>query len=208
MSPLRILTASLLLATTLLAETTSDNKTMTDSNNPPKAIIHTTFGDMTVEFWPDVAPNTVANFLKLSREGFYKGTAFHRIIKGFMIQGGCPNSKVDAKGRPGTGGPGYQIKAEFNNRSHVRGVLSMARSADPDSAGSQFFICDGKATWLNNKYTAFGKLIAGEEVLNKIADIQCFGPEGSTPTQRVEITDVEIVGEKKAEAPQKEKAQK
>jgi len=159
----------------------------------PRAIIHTNFGDMTVEFWPDVAPRTVDNFLKLSRENFYNGTAFHRVIKGFMIQGGCPNSKVGARGAPGTGGPGYQIKAEFNNRAHVKGVLSMARSSDPDSAGSQFFVCHGDASFLNNKYTAFGKLVAGEETLNKIAAIRCVGMEGSTPTERVEITSVEIV---------------
>ena len=159
----------------------------------PRAIIHTNFGDMTVEFWPDVAPRTVENFLKLSREKFYDGTAFHRVIKGFMIQGGCPNSKVGARGVPGTGGPGYMVKAEFNNRAHVKGVLSMARSSDPDSAGSQFFVCHGDASFLNNKYTAFGKLVAGEEVLNKIAAIRCVGQEGSTPTERVEITSVELV---------------
>jgi peptidyl-prolyl cis-trans isomerase B (cyclophilin B) len=160
----------------------------------PRAIIRTSAGDMTVEFWPDVAPRTVENFLKLSREGFYEGTCFHRIIKGFMIQGGCPNSKRGARGQPGTGGPGYQIKAEFNNRSHVRGVLSMARSSDPDSAGSQFFICHGPAPFLNNKYTAFGKLIDGADVLDKIAAVPCVGPEESTPTERVDILKVEIVG--------------
>jgi len=159
----------------------------------PRAIIHTNYGDMTVEFWPDVAPRTVDNFLKLSREKFYNGTAFHRVIKGFMIQGGCPNSKVGARGAPGTGGPGYMVKAEFNDRPHVKGVLSMARSSDPDSAGSQFFVCHGDASFLNNKYTAFGKLVSGEEVLNKIAAIRCVGMEGSTPTERVEITGVEIV---------------
>jgi peptidyl-prolyl cis-trans isomerase B (cyclophilin B) len=159
----------------------------------PRAIIHTNYGDMTVEFWPDVAPRTVDNFLKLSREKFYDGSAFHRIIKGFMIQGGCPNSKVGARGVPGTGGPGYQIKAEFNNRAHEKGVLSMARSSAPDSAGSQFFICHGNASFLNNQYTAFGKLVAGEEVLNKIANVVCVGPERSTPTERVEITSVELV---------------
>lgn len=162
----------------------------------PSAIIHTNHGDMTVEFWPEAAPRTVENFLKLSREKFYDGTAFHRIIKGFMIQGGCPNSKIGARGMPGTGGPGYQVKAEFNNRPHVKGVLSMARSSDPDSAGSQFFICHGDASFLNNKYTAFGKLVAGEEVLNKIANVRCVGMEGSTPTERVEITSVEIVAAK------------
>jgi peptidyl-prolyl cis-trans isomerase B (cyclophilin B) len=161
----------------------------------PRAIIHTNYGDMTVEFWPDVAPRTVDNFLKLSRENFYNGTAFHRILKGFMIQGGCPNSKVGSRGQPGTGGPGYMVKAEFNNRPHVRGVLSMARSQDVDSAGSQFFVCHGNAAFLNNKYTAFGMLVGGDDVLNKIANVPCVGMEGSTPTERVEITSVEIVGE-------------
>lgn len=179
-------------------------KTMNEST-APRAIIHTTAGDMTVEFWPEVAPRTVDNFLKLSREGFYDKTAFHRIIKGFMIQGGCPNTKPGGKGQPGTGSPGYQIKAEFNNRSHTKGVLSMARSADPDSAGSQFFICHGNASFLNNKYTAFGKVISGEDVLEKIANIPCVGPENSTPTQRIEVTSVEVVGEAKVTKVEKAK---
>ena len=180
------------------------SKTMNEST-APRAIIHTTAGDMTVEFWPEVAPRTVDNFLKLSREGFYDKTAFHRIIKGFMIQGGCPNTKPGGKGQPGTGNPGYQIKAEFNNRSHTKGVLSMARSADPDSAGSQFFICHGNASFLNNKYTAFGKVISGEDVLEKIANIPCVGQEGSTPTQRIEVTSVEVVGEAKVTKAEKTK---
>ena len=161
----------------------------------PRAIIHTTAGDLTLEFWPDVAPRTVDNFLKLARESFYNGTAFHRIIKGFMIQGGCPNSKQGARGMPGTGGPGYQIKAEFNNRSHIKGVISMARSQDVNSAGSQFFICHGDASFLNNNYTAFGKLVDGEKVLDQIANTPCTGPERSSPTVRIEITSVEVVGE-------------
>jgi peptidyl-prolyl cis-trans isomerase B (cyclophilin B) len=180
------------------------SKTMNEST-APRAIIHTTAGDMTVEFWPEVAPRTVDNFLKLSREGFYDKTAFHRIIKGFMIQGGCPNTKPGGKGQPGTGSPGYQIKAEFNNRSHTKGILSMARSADPDSAGSQFFICHGNASFLNNKYTAFGKVISGEDVLEKIANIPCVGPENSTPTQRIEVTSVEVVGEAKVTKVEKAK---
>ena len=179
-------------------ETPSPNNT--NMNEPstgaaPRAIIHTTAGDLTLEFWPDVAPRTVDNFLKLARESFYNGTAFHRIIKGFMIQGGCPNSKQGARGMPGTGGPGYQIKAEFNNRSHVKGVISMARSQDVNSAGSQFFICHGDASFLNNNYTAFGKLVDGEKVLDQIANMPCTGPERSSPTTRIEITSVEVVGE-------------
>ena len=186
-----------LCALTLTACGSSPSSKTMNESTAPRAIIHTTAGDMTVEFWPEVAPRTVDNFLKLSREGFYDKTAFHRIIKGFMIQGGCPNTKPGGKGQPGTGSPGYQIKAEFNNRSHTKGVLSMARSAEPDSAGSQFFICHGNASFLNNKYTAFGKVISGEDVLEKIANIPCVGPEGSTPTQRIEVTSVEVVGEAK-----------
>ena len=191
----RCLLSALAVVAALTLSSCNNQDQMKDSPaaGTPRAIIHTNYGDMTVEFWPDVAPRTVDNFLKLSREKFYDGTAFHRVIKGFMIQGGCPNSKVGARGMPGTGSPGYMIKAEFNNRAHVKGVLSMARSSDPDSAGSQFFICHGDASFLNNKYTAFGKLISGEEVLNKIANIPCVGQEGSTPTERVEITGVELV---------------
>jgi len=190
-----LLSALAVVAGLALSSCSNNKESMKEPSaaGTPRAIIHTNYGDMTVEFWPDVAPRTVENFLKLSRENFYNGTAFHRVIKGFMIQGGCPNSKIGARGAPGTGGPGYQVKAEFNNRAHVKGVLSMARSSDPDSAGSQFFVCHGDASFLNNNYTAFGKLVAGEEVLNKIAVVVCVGPERSTPTERVEITSVEIV---------------
>jgi peptidyl-prolyl cis-trans isomerase B (cyclophilin B) len=191
-----LLSALAVVAGLALSSCSNNKESMKESSAAgatPRAIIHTNFGDMTVEFWPEVAPRTVENFLKLSREKFYDGTAFHRVIKGFMIQGGCPNSKLGARGMPGTGSPGYQIKAEFNNRAHEKGVLSMARSADPDSAGSQFFVCHGRAPHLDNQYTAFGKVVVGEEVLNKIANIPCVGMERSTPTERVEITSVEIV---------------
>jgi peptidyl-prolyl cis-trans isomerase B (cyclophilin B) len=149
---------------------------------------------MTVAFWPDVAPKTVENFKTLARKGFYDGTAFHRIIKGFMIQGGCPNTRADRGGVPGTGGPGYQIKAEFNSKAHVKGVLSMARSSSPDSAGSQFFICHGDARFLDRQYTAFGELVAGEDVLEKIANVAMGGGgEKSTPIERVALESVRIV---------------
>jgi len=190
-----LLTISPCISQTPNSSNSTPMKEATNSSTP-QVIVRTTLGDMTFEFWPDVAPKTVDNFLKLSREGFYNGTAFHRVIKGFMIQGGCPKSKTGANGMPGTGGPGYQIKAEFNNRSHQKGVLSMARSQDVDSAGSQFFICHGDASFLNNKYTAFGKLIKGEDVLDKIAAIPCTGPERSSPTERVEITGVELIQSK------------
>src|SRR6516165_5569082 len=127
--------------TATTAGKTSDNKAM---NANEVAVIKTSEGEMVVEFWPDVAPKTVENFKTLAKKGFYDGTCFHRVIKGFMIQGGDPLTKDPSKEDLwGTGGPGYQIKAEFNDRSHTRGVLSMARSNDPDSAGSQFFICHG-----------------------------------------------------------------
>jgi peptidyl-prolyl cis-trans isomerase B (cyclophilin B) len=161
------------------------------------AVIKTTEGEMVIGFWPEVAPATVENFKKLARQGFYDGTAFHRIIKGFMIQGGDPLTKDPAKEAAwGTGGPGYQIKAEFSNRPHVRGVISMARSRDPDSAGSQFFICHGDAASLNGKYTAFGALIKGDEVLEKIAGTPVApsrGGEMSKPTKRVAIESIKIV---------------
>lgn len=160
------------------------------------AVISTAYGDMTLSFWPDVAPKTVENFKKLAREGFYNGTAFHRIIKGFMVQGGCPNTKPGARGMPGTGDPGYKVKAEFNAKSHVRGVISMARSASPDSAGCQFFICHGDAKFLDRQYTAFGQLTAGDDVLETLANIPTKsggGGEKSTPIDRVEVTSIKIV---------------
>ena len=161
-----------------------------------RAVIETTAGSLVLDLWSDVAPGTVENFKKLANEGFYNGTAFHRIIKGFMIQGGCPNTKAGQKGMPGTGGPGYQIKAEFNPKSHVRGVISMARSASPDSAGSQFFICHGDAKFLDRQYTAFGELVDGDDVLERIATVPTQGGGGgekSTPIDRIELTSVEIV---------------
>jgi peptidyl-prolyl cis-trans isomerase B (cyclophilin B) len=161
------------------------------------AVLETTAGEMVIEFWPDVAPNTVENFKKLARQGFYDGTAFHRIVKGFMIQGGDPLTKdSQQEHRWGTGDPGYKIKAEFNNRSHVRGVISMARSQHPDSAGSQFFLCLDDATFLDGKYTAFGQLIKGDEVLGAIGDTptaSSAGGERSKPTTRVGVNRVRIV---------------
>jgi peptidyl-prolyl cis-trans isomerase B (cyclophilin B) len=159
------------------------------------AVIKTAFGEMTVAFWPDVAPKTVENFKKLAREGFYNGTAFHRIIKGFMIQGGCPNTKVGAHGMPGTGDPGYKVKAEFNEKAHIKGVLSMARSQSPDSAGCQFFIVHGDARFLDRQYTAFGALIKGEDVLEKIANLptKSNGGEKSAPVDRVAVESVTLI---------------
>jgi peptidyl-prolyl cis-trans isomerase B (cyclophilin B) len=167
----------------------------TPAETSESAILKTSYGDMTISFWPDVAPKTVENFKTLAKNGFYNGTAFHRIIKGFMIQGGCPNTKAGERGMPGTGGPGHTIKAEFNTKSHVRGVISMARSAHPDSAGSQFFICHGDARFLDRQYTAFGELVAGDDVLEKIANVptKSNGGEKSTPIDRIELVSVQIV---------------
>lgn len=161
------------------------------------AVIKTTDGTMVIEFWPEVAPKTVENFKTLASKGFYDGTCFHRIIKGFMIQGGDPYTKDASKEDMwGMGGPGYQIKAEFNSKSHQRGVISMARSANPDSAGSQFFICDGDASFLDRQYTAFGKLIKGDDVLTKIANTpvspSAMG-EASKPQKRVGVESIKIV---------------
>ncbi|MGB7746084.1 MAG: peptidylprolyl isomerase [Verrucomicrobiia bacterium] len=166
------------------------------------AIIKTSEGTMVFEFWPDVAPKTVENFKTLANKGFYDGTCFHRIMKGFMIQGGDPLSKDPGQeANWGGGGPGYTIKAEFNSRLHQTGVISMARSSNPDSAGSQFFICDAAADspnmqYLNGKYTAFGKLIKGGDVLEKIAGTP-VGPnargEPSKPEKRVGVISIKIV---------------
>ena len=152
------------------------------------AVIKTTEGEMVLEFWPDVAPKTVENFKALARKGFYDGTCFHRVIKGFMIQGGDPLTKDPSReSQWGTGGPGHKVKAEFNERHHDRGVLSMARSAHPDSAGSQFFICLGRVPHLDGQYTAFGKVTKGIEVVDKIAAVKCDRsdrPEGTLPTMK------------------------
>jgi peptidyl-prolyl cis-trans isomerase B (cyclophilin B) len=166
-----------------------EKKTVT---NNEVAVIKTTEGEMVAEFWPDVAPKTVENFKTLAKKGFYDGTAFHRVIKDFMIQGGDPLTKDAAKeGQWGTGGPGYQIKAEFNDRPHKRGVLSMARSADKDSAGSQFFICHGNPSFLDRQYTTFGKLIKGDDVLEKIATTATHPQD--RPDKRMGIESIKIV---------------
>ncbi|MCD6499731.1 MAG: peptidylprolyl isomerase [Deltaproteobacteria bacterium] len=136
--------------------------------NAPRAEVETKFGTITIEFFTDKAPGHVENFLTLARKNFYDGTTFHRVIPKFMIQGGCPNTKSGASGAPGTGGPGYNIDAEFNDVSHQRGIVSMARSADPNSAGSQFFIVVGDSTFLDGQYSAFGRVVSGMEVADQI----------------------------------------
>ncbi|GAB4413960.1 MAG: peptidylprolyl isomerase [Thermodesulfovibrionales bacterium] len=135
-----------------------------------RAIIETKFGNIELRFFPEVAPNHVNNFIELAKKGFYDGTTFHRVIPGFMIQGGDPNSKDPDKSKHGMGGPGYTIKAEFNDRPHKRGTLSMARAAHPDSAGSQFFICVADTPSLDRQYTVFGEVISGMDVADRIVN--------------------------------------
>jgi peptidyl-prolyl cis-trans isomerase B (cyclophilin B) len=188
---------AVLLSSALFAaeEKKAESPTMNASNEV--AVIKTSEGEMVVQFWTDAAPNTIENFKKLARSGFYDGTIFHRIVKGFMIQGGDPNSKDTGKESSyGEGGPGYKIKAEFNDHSHQQGVISMARSSDPDSAGSQFFICLAPVRRLDHQYTTFGKLIKGDDVLEKIGDTpvtRSSTGEDSKPTKRIVIESIKIV---------------
>ncbi|MBI2643029.1 MAG: peptidylprolyl isomerase [Nitrosarchaeum sp.] len=136
------------------------------------AIIETNLGTIVFKLLPDLAPETVRNFEKLAKDGFYNGTLFHRVIPGFMIQGGDPNTKSGNKNTWGTGGPGHTIKAEFSSRSHHRGIVSMARAQDPNSAGSQFFIVTTDSTFLDRQYTVFGEVIEGMDIADKIVNLQ------------------------------------
>jgi peptidyl-prolyl cis-trans isomerase B (cyclophilin B) len=192
---LSIILVVLLASAVFGADEKKEEKTPMNSSNEV-AVIKTSEGVMIVQFWTDAAPNTIDNFKKLARREFYDGTIFHRIVKGFMIQGGDPNSKDPAKENSyGEGGPGYNIKAEFNDHGHERGVISMARGPDPDSAGSQFFICLAPVHRLDHQYTTFGKLIKGDDVLEKIGDTavtkNSMG-EPSKPTNRVMIESIKI----------------
>jgi peptidyl-prolyl cis-trans isomerase B (cyclophilin B) len=150
-----------------------------------KAIIETNLGNIELKFFPEVAPNHVNNFIELAKKGFYDGSTFHRLIPGFMIQGGDPNSKNPDRSKHGMGGPGYTVKAEFNNKPHKRGILSMARAQHPDSAGSQFFICVANSFFLDRQYTVFGEVISGMEVADKIVS----QPRDKTdnPLEKIEI---------------------
>lgn len=152
-----------------------------------RVVIETKFGNITLKFFPDSAPGHVKNFLDLAKSGFYDGTVFHRVIAGFMIQGGDPISKDPARRAAyGTGGPGYTIKAEFNEKTHKRGVLSMARMSDPNSAGSQFFICVKDYPSLDRQYTVFGEVVSGMEVADKIVTLP-QDARTNNPNERVEI---------------------
>ena len=153
-------------------------------------LIKTNFGDIKFSLLPDSAPETVRNFLQLANSGFYNGTLFHRIIPGFMIQGGDPNTKTPNKTTWGQGGPGYNLKAEFNSRSHLRGIVSMARAADPDSAGSQFFIVTSDSTFLDKQYTVFGEVVDGIEIADNIVNLPRDGND--CPEQEVKMLEVTV----------------
>ena len=149
------------------------------------AVIETMFGNIEIQFFEDRAPGHVKNFKDLAKKGFYDGTIFHRVIPGFMIQGGDPNTKSDDRSNHGMGGPGYSIKAEFNDTPHKRGILSMARSQDPNSAGSQFYIVVKDSAFLDGKYTAFGKVLSGMTVADQI--VNAPRDRGDNPNERIEM---------------------
>jgi len=149
------------------------------------AVIETKFGKIEMELFADKAPGHVKNFKDLAKKGFYDGTIFHRVIPGFMIQGGDPNTKSDDRATHGMGGPGHSIKAEFNDTPHKRGILSMARSQDPNSAGSQFFIVVKKSSFLDGKYTAFGKVLSGMAVADQI--VNAPRDRRDNPDERIEM---------------------
>ena len=149
------------------------------------AVIETKFGKIEMELFADKAPGHVKNFKDLAKKGFYDGTIFHRVIPGFMIQGGDPNTKSDDRATHGMGGPGYSIKAEFNDTPHKRGILSMARSQNPNSAGSQFFIVVKKSSFLDGKYTAFGKVLSGMAVADQI--VNAPRDKRDNPDERIEM---------------------
>ena len=155
-----------------------------------QATIETNFGSIVFELLPNIAPETVRNFTKLSKSNFYDGTLFHRVIPGFMIQGGDPNTKKPDKSKWGIGGPGYSIKAEFNSKSHRRGIVSMARATDPDSAGSQFFIVTTDSTFLDRQYTVFGEVKEGMDVADKIVNLP--RDRNDCPNQEAKILRVTV----------------
>jgi peptidyl-prolyl cis-trans isomerase B (cyclophilin B) len=157
-----------------------------------RAVIETKFGNMELKFFPDVAPIHVNNFIELTKKEFYDGTTFHRVIPGFMIQGGDPNSKNPDRRIHGMGGPGYTIKAEFNDKPHKRGTFSMARAAHPDSAGSQFFICVADSPFLDRQYTVFGEVVSGMDVVDKI--VNQTRDSRDNPIERIEMK-VKIIEE-------------
>jgi peptidyl-prolyl cis-trans isomerase B (cyclophilin B) len=157
------------------------------AETPARAVLETKFGEIEIEFLTAKAPGHVKNFTDLAKKGFYDGTTFHRVIPGFMIQGGDPNTKDPkaSRERHGTGGPGYTVKAEFNDTPHTRGVVSMARAQSPDSAGCQFFIVVKDSHFLDNQYTVFGKVVKGMEAADQIVSAQRDSRDN--PLERIEM---------------------
>jgi peptidyl-prolyl cis-trans isomerase B (cyclophilin B) len=184
-----VLFLTIVLLYTIPAYAETKQKTFTKEEikkmSETKAVIETKFGNIELSFFPDVAPNHVKNFVDLGKKGFYDGTIFHRVIPGFMIQGGDPNSKNPDKSNHGMGGPGYTVKAEFNKKPHKRGTLSMARAGHPDTAGSQFFICVADTPFLDGQYTVFGEVVSGMDVADKIVS-QPRDPRDN-PNERIEM---------------------
>lgn len=164
------------------------------ANQSGTATIATNFGNIELEFYPQDAPKTVENFKQLASSGFYDGLIFHRIVPGFVIQGGDPNTReVNNKNKWGTGGPGWNIKAEFNKNKHSRGAVSMARSQDPHSAGSQFFIVLKDSNFLDGQYTVFGRVISGmENVVDKIAILKTDSRDAPIETDQAKIIKVTV----------------
>lgn len=176
---------STLMATVILFSCLFIHTAVFANDEAVDVVIETKFGNIELKLFPDIAPGHVENFLKLTKSGFYDGTIFHRVIPGFMIQGGDPNSKGEDKSTHGTGGPGYAIDAEFNDKPHVRGTLSMARSRDPDSAGSQFFIVVKKSSFLDHQYTVFGEVVSGLEIVDEIVSQKKDARDN--PIERIEM---------------------
>lgn len=160
---------------------------------PQSAIIHTNLGDISLEFLPDKAPNHVQAFIQRAQDGFYDGTLFHRVIPGFMVQGGDPNSRLEDRSMHGTGGPAERLKAEFNDTKHTRDVLSAARTSDPDSAGSQFFLMVADSPHLDGQYTAYGRVTSGMDVVDKIVALPKDHRDNPLPTNPARIESIEIV---------------
>jgi peptidyl-prolyl cis-trans isomerase B (cyclophilin B) len=185
---MNVLPVILCFAGTVLINTNLVSAADKPSNSKaPKAIIKTKFGDMEVTFFPQQAPKHVENFVSLAKSGFYNGTIFHRVIPDFMIQGGDPNTKDPTKPETyGMGGPNQRLNAEFNDIPHRRGILSMARTSDPNSAGSQFFIVVKDSNFLDHQYTVFGEVVKGMEVADKIVSLPRNARD--LPTERVEMT--------------------
>jgi cyclophilin family peptidyl-prolyl cis-trans isomerase len=189
--------------TTKTTKKTTSTKEKKMANGDKVAVLHTDDGDITIRFFPDVAPNHVKNFLSLAEKGFYNGTKFHRIIPGFMIQGGDPNTKTDNTSSWGTGGSGTNVNAEFNKISHKRGIVSMARSNSPNSASSQFFIVVKDSTFLDNQYTVFGQVTKGMDVADKI--VSAPRGENDRPNKPVAIKSITVraaTAEEKGPRPQ------